>query len=185
MRFVAVIGAALLVVAAAPAAAQDREGEDHPLLPRYPGAVIDDYRAPSLDEITIPTGQITSQDAAGNRQLLEGQVTHIGYRVEPAVAPLQIQRYYADRLAKDGFQTVFSCTGPTCGRDMGALILNSGKVAPVGFDGLFNDRIRVVVAKRGGTWVLLHIADASDRSLIYEAVVEDAKAAQAPPAGGE
>lgn len=185
MRFVAAIGAALLVLAAGPVVAQDREGEDHPLLPRYPGAVIDDYRAPSLDEITIPTGQITSQDASGNRQVMEGQVTQIGYRVEPAVAPLQIQRYYADRLAKDGFQTVFSCTGPACGRDMGALVFNSGKVAPPGFDGLFNDRIRVVVARRGATWMLLHIADSSDRSIIYEAVVEDAKPAEAPPAGGE
>ena len=62
---------------------------------------------------------------------------------------------------------------------MGSLIVNSGKVASVGCaDGLFNDRICVLVARRGGTWVLLHIAEGPDRSQIYQAAVEgDAQAA--------
>jgi hypothetical protein len=56
---------------------------------------------------------------------------------------------------------------------MGALILNSGKVAPVGLaDGLFNDRIRVVIARRANIWAVLHIAEGPDRSQIYEAVVD-------------
>jgi len=70
-------------------------------------------------------------------------------------------------------------SGPLSGgqisRDMGALILNSGKVAPVGLaDGLFNDRIRVMIARRADTWVLLHIAEGPDRSQIFQAVVENA-----------
>ena len=172
-----IIGSILLALGA-PAAAQDRDGADHPLLPRYEGASIRNYRAGSLDEIVMPTGPITSEDAAINRQHFEGTITHIDYRVKPATAPLQIERYYDGVLHDAGFETVYHCIGTACGRDMGSLILNSGKVAPLGFaDGLFNDRIRVLVARRGDTWALLHIAEGPDRSLVYEAVVEGATAA--------
>lgn len=174
---VALIAAAL--IAGAPALAQDSDGTDHPLLPRYAGAEIDGYRGPSEDEVTLPIGAIAAVDGTANRRLLTGQVTHIDYRIKPATAPLQIERYYADRLKAAGFETVFACTGPACGRDMGALILNSGKVAPTGLaDGLFNDRIRVRIARRADTWVLLHIAEGPDRSQVFETVVEGATAAQ-------
>lgn len=162
------------LLATAPLAAQDRDGADHPGLARYPASEIVGYRAPSLDQITVPTGPIADEDAQANRRTVEGRVTHIDYRLKPATAPLQIERHYTDLLRRDGFETVFSCTGPACGRDMGSLILNSGKVAPTGLaDGLFNDRIRVLVARRGEAWVLLHIAEGPDRSQIYQAVVED------------
>ncbi len=157
------------------AAAQDSDGEDHPLLPRYPGAEIDGYRAPSLDQIVMPTGPIANEEAQTNRRVLEGQVTHIDYRVKPATAPLQIERYYTGLLGKAGFETVYSCVGRACGNAMGALILNSGKVAPTGLaDGLFNDGIRVVIARREDSWVLLHIAQGPDRTQIFESVVEGA-----------
>lgn len=163
------------LVLSGPLFAQDSDGQDHPGLPRYPQSVIDGYRAPSLDEIVIPVGPIADAGAQANRKLLEGKVTHIDYRVKPATAPLQIERYYDDLLSKAGFSIAYSCVGPSCGRDMGALILNSGKVAPVGLaDGLFNDRIRVVIARRADTWVVLHIAEGPDRSQIFEAVVENA-----------
>lgn len=171
----------ILVIAcmalSSPLSAQDSDGQDHPDLPRYPQSVIDGYRAPSLDEIVIPTGPIADAEGQANRQVVEGTVTHIDYRVKPATAPLQIERYYDGVLRKAGFAIAYSCVGPACGRDMGALILNSGKVAPVGLaDGLFNDRIRVMVARRAETWVVLHIAEGPDRSQIYEAVVEGASA---------
>ncbi|AHE53058.1 hypothetical protein [Sphingomonas sanxanigenens] len=169
--------AVLPVVLCGPLLAQDIDGEDHPALPRYPHAVIDGYRAPSLDEVTVPIGPIANAEAPTNRRLLEGKVTHIDYRVKPATAPLQIQRYYDDLLKQRGFSVAYACVGPACGRDMGSLILNSGKVAPTGLaDGLFNDKIRVVVAHRADTWVVLHIAEGPDRSQIFEAVVEGASA---------
>ncbi|WP_165831085.1 hypothetical protein [Sphingomonas pokkalii] len=159
--------------AAAPLRAQDSEGQDHAALPRYPGAIIDGYRAPSLDEIVLPTGPVTNETAQANLAPHTGQVTHIDYRLTPATAPLQIERYYTGLFQKQGFKTVYACVGPACGAGMGGLILNSGRIAPTGLaDGLFNDRIRVLVARRGDTWVLLHIAEGPDRSQIYEAVLE-------------
>jgi hypothetical protein len=170
------IGLALLALTS-PAVAQDRDGEDHPLLSRYAQAVIVGYRAPSMDEIVVPTGPIAKEDATANRKVIEGRVTHIDYRVTPATAPLQIERYYQGVLHDAGFAPVYSCVGQACGRDMGSLILNSGKVAPSGLaDGLFNDKVRVVVSRRGETWVLLHIAEGPDRSQIYQAVIEGAAA---------
>lgn len=164
---------AAMMVAAMPVVAQDRDGEDHPALARYPGSSITGYRAPSLDEIVMPTGPIAKEDAETNRRTLTGKVTHIDYQISPATAPLQIERYFAGQLAANKFETVYSCVGPACGHDMSALILNSGKVAPRGLaDGLFNDRNRVIVARRGALWVLLHIAEGPDRSVVYEAVVE-------------
>ena len=169
--------ASVLLALATPVFAQDKDGEDHPLLPRYAGAAIVGYRAASLDEIVTPTGPIANEDATTNQQVIEGRVTHIDYRVKPATAPLQIERYYKDLLQEEGFAAVYSCVGQACGRDMGSLILNSGKVAPVGLaDGLFNDKIRVLVSRRGDTWVLLHVAEGPDRSQIYQAVIEAADA---------
>ncbi len=168
------IGLTLLALAG-PVSAQDGDGEDHPLLPRYAEAVIVGYRATSIDEIVVPTGPIAKEDATANRKVIEGRITHIDYRVTPATAPLQIERYYQDVLRDAGFALIYSCVGPACGRDMGSLILNSGKVAPAGLaDGLFNDKVRVVVSRRGETWVLLHVAEGPDRSQIYQAVIEGA-----------
>ena len=165
----------LLLTLAGPAMAQDRDGEDHPLLPRYADATITGYRAPSLEEVVAPTGPIAIEDATTNRRMVAGRVTHIDYQVKPATAPLQIERYYSGVLDGMGFAPVFSCVGPACGRDMGSLILNSGKIAPPGLaDGLFNDKIRVLVSRGGDTWVLLHIAEGPDRSQIYQAVIEEA-----------
>lgn len=156
------------------AAMTDVPGEDHPLLPRYDGAEIRAYRAPSQDQIIIPTTRVGDEKAAGLAKRITGNATHIDYLLTPATATVQVGRYYEGMLRSAGFRTVFSCAGEkTCGAGMGALIFNSGKVAPVGFaDGLFGERMRVIVAQRGDTWVLLHIYEGPDRTTIYEAVVD-------------
>ena len=166
----------MVVMTAGLAMAQDRDGSDHPLLPRYDKSVIEGYRAPSLDEIVIPTGPIANQDRDTNRQKVKGTVTHIDYRLKPPVATLQIESYYRGVLKDAGFKEVYSCKGDACGGDMASLILNSGKVAPTGLaSSPFNETMRVVVARRGDTWVLLHTATDRESSMIYEAVIEPAK----------
>lgn len=151
-------------------------GEDHPLLPRYPGAEIRGYRAPTLDEVVIPTERIGDAKVAAAARPLEGKVTHIDYAVTPGVGTLGVARYYEKVLTDAGFRTVFACSGESaCGPGMGELIFLSGKVAPTGLaDGLFGDRMRVIVAQRGADRVLLHIYEGPDRTTIYEAVVEGA-----------
>jgi hypothetical protein len=166
----------ILFIAIAAGQAADRSGEDHPLVARYEGAAITSYRQPSLDEISVPVGKITDEEKATNLQAMEGRVTHLAYRVTPAVAALQIERHYTTTLTGDGFTPVFSCSGTVaCGRGMAGLILNSGKVAPQGFaDGVFTDRLRVLVARKNDTYVVLHMEEGPDRSLVYQAVIENA-----------
>jgi hypothetical protein len=157
-------------------AAAEVPGEDHPQLPRYEGAEIRAYRAPSQDVLIVPVARIGNAETTTGVRRMKGDVTHIDYVVTPGVATLQIGRYYVALLQNAGFRPVFICGGEkACGAEMGKLIFNSGKVAPTGFaDGLFGDRMRVIVAQRGETWVLLHIYEGPDRSTIYEAVVEGA-----------
>ena len=169
----------MALLAASPVAAQDREGTDHPLLPRYEGATIIQYRDGSLDEILIPTAAVSDENQAKG-EALEGRVTHLDYRVTPAASPLTMARHSAAVLAANGFETVFSCSGQNdCGRSMDALISNSGKVAPVGFsDAVFSERLRVVVARRQADWILVRVDEAPDRSLIYTAIIEDSHPAR-------
>lgn len=167
---------AVLAMIATPIMAQDREGQDHPLAQRFPSAFITEYRQPSLDEILVPTGKVVDEDSAANLEPMEGRVTHIDYRVKPAVSALEIERHYSRTFADTGFETVFSCAGKAaCGGDMASMILNSGKVAPQGFaDGVFTDRLRVLVVRKDDSYVVLHMVEGPDRSQIYQAVIEGA-----------
>ena len=161
---------------AASMATAEVSGTDHPLLPRYDGAEIRAYRAPSQDQVIIPTGRVGDEKVAERTKPMTGNVTHIDYVLNPATATMQVGHYYEDVLRSAGFRTAFTCAGEqACGSGMGALIFNSGKVAPTGFaDGLFGDQMRVIVAQRGDIWALIHIYEGPDRTTIYETVVDGA-----------
>lgn len=173
----ALLGA--LSVFAGPALAQDRvEGQDPSFLPRFEGANIRQYRQASPDEILLPTGPVTDAARPVSAKFLEGQVAHIDYLVAPAVAPLAIELHYRTLLQQAGYDIAFSCKGEQqCGRDMASLILNSGRVAPSGLaDGIFSDGIRVLIARKGSDWVLIHVNSGPDAAHAYVATVADATA---------
>lgn len=166
--------------AAMPVAALGRdEGRDPAFLPRFAGAEIRRYRQPSLDEIVIPTGAVADAERPASVELLHGEVAHIDYRVEPAVAPLAVEQHYRKALQDAGYDIRFACRGAQCGPDMGVLILNSGRVAPSGLaNGIFSDQIRVLVAQRGRDWVLMHVNVGPQAALVYVATVTDGVAPQ-------
>jgi len=161
-------------LAIATAAVAEVPGEDYPLLPRYAGAEMVGYRAPALDQVTLPIARIDDAKTVRAVQTLEGQVTHIDYAVRPATPTLAIGRYYTAALERGGYRIVLDCTGQTaCGSRMGELIFLSERVSPTGFaDGLFGDRMRVIVARRGGDWAMLHLYEGPDRSTIYQVTVD-------------
>ncbi|MCH4267786.1 MAG: DUF4892 domain-containing protein [Brevundimonas sp.] len=154
-----------------------RGASDHDDLPRMDGARIRAWRQLSVAEITLPTGAVAEGDTPQSALRLQGQISHLDYVIRPAVAPIDMARHYEEALREGGYETVFACTGiARCGSGMGALILLSDTVAPAGFaDGVFNDQLRVVVARKGATWVLLHMTRGPDRSLVYQAVIEGAR----------
>jgi len=107
------VASCLLLALAAPgiAAAGDVEGgKDHPLISRYPGAVITEYSTREFDEYTLPLGKM-NQDQWAKSQHLEGKLTRIHYEVPSTRSPLEVFRNYQQALARSGFQTLFTCTG--------------------------------------------------------------------------
>lgn len=170
---------ALLVaasMAATPVFAQDRDGADHPLIARYPGTEIRSYRGAGLDRVFVPTAAVANQ-ARAKGVVLEGQVTHLSYMHFPAVSRLEMVRFYQAQLAAKGFALRLNCTGDAqCGRDMQALLINSGKVAPEGIgDAGFSGRYTTMVATRSDSWVVLMIEENANRSIVYEGVIEQAR----------
>lgn len=167
-----------LAAAHAPVPAEDVRGaRDYADLPRLEGARIRAWRQLSVAEITLPTAAVSEGAATEDAHRIQGQISHLDYVVRPAVAPIDMARHYEEALREGGYETVFACTGiARCGSGMSALILLSDAVAPAGFaDGVFNDQVRVIVARKGSTWVLLHMTRGPDRSLVYQAVIEGAR----------
>ena len=94
-----------LLGAAGAAAGKAPEGRDHPLLPRFPGAVIGHYALRSYDEIVLPL------DAEVEEVLpVEGRVTQIQYRLQGR-STLEIYRYYESLLKDTGFEILFTHQG--------------------------------------------------------------------------
>ncbi len=173
--------AALTVITAAPAMAVQTDvagSRDFRELPRYPDGVVRAWRTLPIAEITLPRGSISTRaDETEKTTRLQGAISHFDYVIRPAVTSLELDRHYEARLRESGYETVFACSGMTgCGSRMGPMILNDGNVAPVGFaDGLFNEHIRVKIARKGATWIVLHMIQGPDRALVYQAVIEGAR----------
>lgn len=155
-----------------------RGSRDHADLPRFENGRIRAYRTYDNAEILIPKASInTRADETEKTIKLQGAVQHSDYVIRPLRPSNELDRHYETALRRGGFETVFTCSGTAaCGTRMGSLILNEGVVSPVGFaDGLFNDRLQVRVARKGSTWVLLHMIQGPDRALVYQAVIEGAR----------
>lgn len=173
--------AALALAVAPPVMAKQTDvagARDFHDLPRYRDGIIRSWRTLPISEISIPQGAIASRTDEDEKAIrLQGAIHHYDYVIRPARSSLEVDRHYEERLRENGYETVFQCTGIThCGSRMGPMILNEGNVAPVGFaDGIFNDQMRVRVARKGSTWVLLHMIQGPDRALVYQAVIEGAR----------
>jgi len=106
-----------LALVAAPAAAQPKDvegGKDSPLVSRYPGSVIDNYKTREFDEFSFPIGAVTSQGAPKSMHL-EGRITRIAYTYPQDRSPLEVYRNYESALKRAGFETLFTCSGDVCG----------------------------------------------------------------------
>lgn len=168
----------LLAACVAGAHAEDVQGsKDHPLLSRYPGAVIKGYQQSDYDEAELPHAVIAGKD--DKLMTVEGRITRIGYRIDASHSLLEISRNYDEALAAGKFQTVFSCKGDDCGREFDAIVINSGRVMPPSYPAAFTGKQRAVLAKRSGadgdTWAFLYVMDdsaANKANYVYEEIVE-------------
>jgi OmpA-OmpF porin, OOP family len=110
-----ILGLFLFSFLPAAARAQDVDGsKDHPLISRYPGSRITDYKQEEFDQYTLPLGKLEG-DAVAKKQDLEGKITRIHYEIPLGRSTLEVFRNYQSALQNAGFQTLFTCSIEQCG----------------------------------------------------------------------
>jgi OmpA-OmpF porin, OOP family len=130
---------------------------DHPLLTRFPGAVITDYRQAAYDEYELPLGQGLGgayQKGFARSEKVKGKFTRLAYVVPEGHSVIEVFENYQEALAKAGFQTVFSCVGEAeCGNIGGymgaAWYADSRYVAAKGGDPAAPTYVALFVHKQG------------------------------------
>lgn len=167
----AILAAATMAAAAAWAGAD--QGQDHPLLPRYPGATIAGYDFKEYEEsqlVLFRPMQRNGQVPADKVLPVEGRVTYLHYEVPPNVSTLQVFRNYQSALRRAGFQELFSCDRP-CGDvhfsnwrpllKANRLYLNGGA-----------DQLFYVAAQRDTVYVSIGVTTIGERAQVFEIVTE-------------
>jgi len=107
----------VIAVSAAMALGQQKDvagSKDSPLVSRYPGSVISNYKTHQFEEFSFPIGVVTSAGAPKS-QTVEGKITRIEYTNPAGRSSLEIYRNYETALKGAGFETVFSCKTDACG----------------------------------------------------------------------
>lgn len=109
MRFL-LLALCLLILAPAPALAQDVEGSaDHPLVGRFDGSWIRAYETREFDEVAVAT-------APGTVETVEGAVTRLSYGYPPDTSLVHIARNFTQALEDKGFTIKLDCDQDDCGR---------------------------------------------------------------------
>lgn len=185
-RLLAILICLLVLSIVQPVSAKDiAGGKDHPLVTRFAGAELTSYKQIDFDESLMPTRRIADRDNLTDADLVkvEGKVTRLGYLIDVKKTPLEVMRNYETALTTAGFQTLFSCAGEPCGNsdglDLGAYLVNGGKVIPPAFMGTsFNPANRYLLVKReqpsGDVYVMIYVMkdDSNLRTLAYVQVTE-------------
>ena len=152
-----------------PALAQDVAGSrDHPLLSRFPGAVIRAYDHKEFDSFRLPVGRATANDEFAGTRTIEGETTWIAYEIPKDRSTVEVFRSYRDALSEAGFEILWQCQEEAeCGNWFGHTYLTS--LEPKVYQGevVDEDGERFLAAHRSGSrehWVAL---------FVYPALVKD------------
>ncbi|WP_165726210.1 OmpA family protein [Pseudoalteromonas sp. SA25] len=93
---------------------KDKGGSaDHPLISRYPGSYIEDYKQVDYEEFSLPVGIVDNKTKKIPMLDVTGDLTQITYVVKN-VSTIKIYHNYFSALVKEGFETVFTCQKNTC-----------------------------------------------------------------------
>jgi hypothetical protein len=91
------------------------DGEDHPMVSRYPGTEISHYDFKEFEEAQLILSKPYEKNGewvADKVLPVDGQVTYIHYTKPDTVSALQIFRNYQTALSKGGFKELFVCNRP-------------------------------------------------------------------------
>ena len=87
-----------------------KEGQDHPLLSRFPGSVIYAYQQNVFDEYGLILGKVVGMEVEKVKEL-EGKVTKIVYDVPEGRSTLEVYRNYEAALTGAGFTMLWQAKG--------------------------------------------------------------------------
>lgn len=92
----------------------DRSGcEDHPLITRYPGSVIDWCNFEEYQVYQIATGPMTGYRRIDERQEVAGKVSRLYYRVNGDRTVTEVYRNYLQAAQEGGFRVLAQGLHPT------------------------------------------------------------------------
>ena len=95
-------------------AAAQKDVKDHPLVSRFQGSEVLEYKTSEFDEFPLALGPIEDQNVFAKVQRLEGKVTKFKYSTPASRSAVEIVRTYRDALERNGFQILFACDGKAC-----------------------------------------------------------------------
>ena len=98
--------------------------KDHPMISRFPGAVIRAYSPPRYDEAEFPFKYEKSFTLSFSKTIhTEGKITRILYLFPKDVSLLEVYRNYERALKQKGFSILYWCRGKDgCGVQFGDYI---------------------------------------------------------------
>ncbi len=91
------------------------EGQDHPLLSRFPGATIVRHSTMEFDTLLIPLGKATGINEFEMSTRAEGKITRLTYEMPEGHSTLEVYRSYQQALVNNGFEVLYSCMMDACG----------------------------------------------------------------------
>lgn len=130
---------------------------DHPLLTRFPGAVIKEYRQAAYDEYELPLGKHLGKQGFERSEKLKGKYTGTEYHVPEGHSVAEVFESYQQALVKAGYQVLYGCVKvPECGDDLGRYMgatwySDSRYLAAKGGDAAAPTFVALFVHKRGSS----------------------------------
>ena len=82
---------------------------DHPLVSRFQGSDVKDYKQVAFDEFVVPLGPITAKEKYTKSQTVAGKVTSFGYTMPAGRSSLEVMRNYEAALKTAGFEVLYAC----------------------------------------------------------------------------
>jgi|Deesub1362B_J571_1020462.scaffolds.fasta_scaffold01590_4 outer membrane protein OmpA-like peptidoglycan-associated protein len=110
---IGLLGILLVMLTAVKIFAQERDirgSKDHPIISRYPGSVIIQYRQREFDEYTLLLGPIMNKKPTKFKKL-EGRVTNITYKAPKERSPLEVWKNYEEAIKKADFEILYMGKG--------------------------------------------------------------------------
>jgi len=159
--------------AAGASTAVEKHEDDSPLLPRYPGAKLQDAKKTGHETISLPKSIVAASGKAAMVDLV-GDVHQHYYSIKH-VSTLKLYANYEAALTKAGFATLFACELDDCGssnqaEQLGGLVALEGDV--------YNDYRKpyYILAKRevsaGAIYIALFIGGYEDSASVQQVVVQ-------------